>query len=127
MYSVPRRSVQMFLQAIEQVWHPMHLSRWKTMDTCDLTFIRFPGSGVHDGWWTVVRGRLPYELRKFAHEHVRVAVGAGRPPVIEVVGKLAIPADHEVRLQAGAREAVVPAGAAVVAQRRLRNRIGALR
>ena len=27
MYSVPWRSVQMFLQAMLQVWHPMHLSR----------------------------------------------------------------------------------------------------
>ncbi len=31
MYSVPGRSVHTFLQATEHVWHPMHLSRWKTM------------------------------------------------------------------------------------------------
>src|SRR5574340_385115 len=37
MYSVPLRSVQMFLQAMLQVWHPMHLSRWKTIDTCERT------------------------------------------------------------------------------------------
>src|SRR5574341_713758 len=42
MYSAPLRSVQMFLQATEQVWHPMHLSRWKTIETCDLTFIVVP-------------------------------------------------------------------------------------
>src|SRR5689334_24909750 len=35
MYSVPLRSVQMFLHAIVQVWQPMHLSRWKTIATCD--------------------------------------------------------------------------------------------
>src|SRR5690348_14417187 len=35
MYSVPLRSVQMFLHAMVQVWHPMHLSRWKTIATCD--------------------------------------------------------------------------------------------
>ena len=34
MYSAPLRSVQMFLQAIEHVWQPMHLSRWNTIDTC---------------------------------------------------------------------------------------------
>src|SRR3990170_8940539 len=39
MYSVPLRSVQMFLQAIEQVWQPMHLSRWKTIEICERTFI----------------------------------------------------------------------------------------
>src|SRR3972149_8703142 len=39
MYSVPRRSVQMFLQAMLHVWHPMHLSRWKTIETCALTSI----------------------------------------------------------------------------------------
>src|SRR5215475_12437663 len=34
MYSVPARSVQMFLQAMLHVWHPMHLSRWKTIEIC---------------------------------------------------------------------------------------------
>ena len=33
MYSVPLRSVQMLLHAIEHVWHPMHLSRWNTIET----------------------------------------------------------------------------------------------
>src|SRR5512142_2246965 len=32
MYSVPLRSVQMFLHAIEHVWQPMHLSRWNTIE-----------------------------------------------------------------------------------------------
>src|ERR1019366_4488937 len=39
MYSVPLRSVQMFLKAIEQVWQPMHLSRWNTIETCERTFM----------------------------------------------------------------------------------------
>src|SRR3990170_7971874 len=33
MYSVPLRSVQMLLQDTLQVWQPMHLSRWNTVDT----------------------------------------------------------------------------------------------
>jgi hypothetical protein len=33
MYSDPLRSVHTFLQAMLHVWHPMHLSRWKTIDT----------------------------------------------------------------------------------------------
>src|SRR6516162_9855188 len=39
MYSVPLRSVQMFLQAMLHVWHPMHLSRWKTMAIWERTSI----------------------------------------------------------------------------------------
>ena len=39
MYSAPLRSVQMFLQAMLQVWQPMHLSRWNTIDTCARTFM----------------------------------------------------------------------------------------
>src|SRR5215471_778013 len=39
MYSAPLRSVQMFLQAMLHVWQPMHLSRWKTIATCDRTFM----------------------------------------------------------------------------------------
>src|SRR3990172_8756251 len=51
MYSVPLRSVQIFLQEMLHVWQPMHLSRWKTMETCALTsiclslsFDGYPGS-----------------------------------------------------------------------------------
>lgn len=32
-YSVPWRFVQTFLQVTEQVWHPMHLSRFITIAT----------------------------------------------------------------------------------------------
>ncbi len=31
-YSMPRRSVHWFLQATLQVWQPMHLSRWNTVE-----------------------------------------------------------------------------------------------
>src|SRR5512138_1823764 len=54
MYSVPLRSVQMFLQAMEQVWQPMHLSRWKTIEICERTFIALPS-----GQWPVVSGQRP--------------------------------------------------------------------
>src|SRR5699024_12065288 len=33
-YSTPSRLVQTFLQVTEQVWQPMHLSRFSTMPTC---------------------------------------------------------------------------------------------
>src|SRR3546814_17639806 len=38
-YSMPSRLVQTFLQVIEQVWHPLHLSRLSTMAICARTFI----------------------------------------------------------------------------------------
>jgi hypothetical protein len=31
----------MFLQEMLQVWQPMHLSRWKSIDTWDRTSIAF--------------------------------------------------------------------------------------
>jgi hypothetical protein len=33
-YSTPSRLVQTFLQVTEQVWQPMHLSRFSTMPIC---------------------------------------------------------------------------------------------
>src|SRR5574337_552077 len=102
MYSVPRRSVQMFLQAMLHVWHPMHLSRWNTMAICERTFIP-------------VLLPSPPELRKLADEDVGVAVAARRAPVVEVEGELPAAADHQVRLQAGPRQAVVAARPAMAA------------
>src|SRR5512142_2096568 len=78
MHPVPLRSVQMFLQAMEQVWQPMHLSRWNTIEICDRTFI------------VISSPRLPLEFRQLAHEHVGVAIAPGRAPIIEVVSELAV-------------------------------------
>jgi hypothetical protein len=38
-YSMPSRLVQTFLQVMEQVWQPMHLSRFRTMPICERIFI----------------------------------------------------------------------------------------
>ncbi len=38
-YSTPSRLVQTFLHVTEQVWQPMHLSRFKTMPTWERIFI----------------------------------------------------------------------------------------
>src|SRR3990172_11688951 len=99
MYSAPRRSVHTFLQAIEQVWQPMHLSRWNTIEICVRTPIIPP------------RFRSELRLRQLADAHRGVAVDAGGAPVVEVVGELAVAADHQHRLQAHARQAVVSARA----------------
>src|SRR5256885_12821625 len=40
-YSTPGRLVQTFLQVTEQVWQPMHLSRFSTMPICARIFIVF--------------------------------------------------------------------------------------
>ncbi len=39
-YSMPGRLVQTFLQVTEQVWQPMHLSRFSTMPICARIFMR---------------------------------------------------------------------------------------
>src|SRR5690242_6605673 len=41
-YSTPSRLVQTFLQVTEQVWHPMHLSRFSTIAICARIFILQP-------------------------------------------------------------------------------------
>ena len=105
MYSVPLRSVQMFLQAMLQVWQPMHLSRWKTM--------RNLRSDVHRDAFP-----LPFEFGQFADQDVGVTIAADRSPVVEMVSELAVAARHQVGLQARARQAVMPAGPAVTPQRR---------
>ena len=38
-YSTPSREVQTFLQVTEQVWQPIHLSKFRTMPTCALIFM----------------------------------------------------------------------------------------
>lgn len=40
-YSTPGRLVQTFLQVTEQVWQPMHLSRFRTMPICARIFIGY--------------------------------------------------------------------------------------
>src|SRR5512138_3608896 len=43
-YSTPSRLVHTFLQVTEQVWQPMHLSRFSTMPICARIFILPPPS-----------------------------------------------------------------------------------
>src|SRR6185437_3931457 len=47
-YSMPLRDVQTFLHVTEQVWHPMHLSRFITIAICARTFM--------DASWALRRG-----------------------------------------------------------------------
>ena len=79
MYSAPVRSVQMFLQATLQVWQPMHLSRWKTIETCARISISCPSSTSR-------------AAPACARSHVGVAVGAGGAPVVEEIGELGVAA-----------------------------------
>src|SRR5215813_3774599 len=45
-YSMPSRLVQTFLQVTEQVWHPMHLSRFSTIAICARIFMGVPLDSV---------------------------------------------------------------------------------
>src|SRR3989304_1390359 len=87
MYSAPRRSVQMFLQEMLQVWHPMHLSRWHTITSGARTSIASPP--------------------QLSYDDMAVAVHPGRPPVVEVVAELGVSAEHQRRLETGPGEAFV--------------------
>src|SRR5664279_4444173 len=44
-YSIPGRLVHTFLQVTEQVWQPMHLSRFSTMPIWARIFMRLPPDG----------------------------------------------------------------------------------
>ena len=48
-YSMPSRLVQTFLQVTEQVWQPMHLSRFSTMPIWARIFMRLLLSCLHGG------------------------------------------------------------------------------
>src|SRR5512146_724001 len=71
-YSTPSRLVHTFLQVTEQVWQPMHLSRFRTIATWARTFITLYSSGRSR------RGRLvhPINLVHLAQDHELVAVRA---------------------------------------------------
>jgi nitrate reductase beta subunit len=49
------RLVQVCLQVTEQVWHPMHLSRFITMPIWAITRISTSRPGCAGGWWTRCR------------------------------------------------------------------------
>src|SRR3990172_20100 len=94
MYSVPLRSVQMFLQDTLQVWQPMHLSRWNTVDTWArifMTMLPFLSTCLLD--YLAVGFAL-----QLAHENIGVPVDTYRAPVVEPVGKLSVSSHHQHRI-----------------------------
>src|SRR5581483_2378931 len=96
MYSVPGRSVHRFLQARLQVWQPMHLSRWNTMEICARTFMRAPLSIA-----------LRFALQ-FVDDHIGVAIGGRRPVVVEAIAILRVTSGRQHRLEPHAGNAVGP-------------------
>src|SRR6478672_11944275 len=50
-YSTPLRFVHACLHVTEQVWHPMHLSRFITMDICAMTRISTAPPASGGGPW----------------------------------------------------------------------------
>src|SRR6476619_6553828 len=89
MYSVPERLVHACLQVTEQVWHPMHLSRFITIAIWAMTVM--PGLPSRLASVLDVLGATPYD------GHL-VALVAGGPEVVEGVGQLCVAADHVARL-----------------------------
>src|SRR3972149_10134247 len=81
------------------------------MEICERTFIvvLLAGSG------------LPFQLRKLADQNVSIAIDPGRPPVIEMVGKLAVSTHHQVGLEPHSGKAVGAARPMVSSQRGFGN------
>src|SRR5512134_4197749 len=88
-YSMPRREVHTFLQVTEQVWQPMHLSRFSTIAICARIFIAVSSLRSHGR-----RDVHPVNLRHLAHDHELVAVRADRAVIVEPVRELGVAADH---------------------------------
>src|SRR6185369_3724574 len=128
-YSMPGRLVQTCLQVTEQVWQPMHLSRFRTMPICARTFM-LPPDEPSLGWppplgaanecerggsccFSHVFGFLvePVDPVHLAHHHELVAVGADRSVVVEAVAELGVAADHVGGLEHDASHRVVDAAA----------------
>src|SRR6478609_6753799 len=82
-YSVPARLVHACLQVTEQVWQPMHLSRFITIAIWAMTRIRNLSSGERR-WVTSVDDRR----RALADHRDLVPVVPGGPDVVEEVGEL---------------------------------------
>src|SRR5574337_1236633 len=139
-YSIPGRLVQTFLQVTEQVWQPMHLSRFSTMPICARTFMGPPAGppqgrsaplggaanererggswilslGLHDCDPLLAHGRVePVDLLHLANDDELVAVGAYRAVVVEAVALLRVAADHVGRLEHDPGDRVVDPAAHV--------------
>src|SRR5664280_1380224 len=123
-YSIPGRLVQTFLQVTEQVWQPMHLSRFRTMPIWARIFMLPPAGlneceragscdfslGLHGHDQFVGDRRVePVDLAHLAHDDELVAVGADRSVVVEAIAELGVAADHVGRLEDDARHRVVDA------------------
>src|SRR5512139_2542502 len=95
-YSMPSRLVHTFLQVTEQVWQPMHLSRFSTIAIWARIFMTYsPLLGcAQDRHGVLVRTFEPVDRLHLAHDHELVAVGADGPVVVEAVGELGVAADH---------------------------------
>src|SRR6516162_7259038 len=88
-YSTPSRLVHTFLQVTEQVWQPMHLSRFSTIAIWARIFMTVSSFGRDRA-----RAVEPIDLRHLAQDDELVAVRADRAVVVEAVGKLGVAADH---------------------------------
>src|SRR5207342_1345587 len=101
MYSVPLRLVHACLQVTEQVWHPMHLSRFITIAICAISLIgrSAPGASVL------------HLLAAAADHRDLVPLAAGRAEVVEGEAELGVAADQVARLDQQPGERVVDATA----------------
>src|SRR6476620_308246 len=118
MYSVPARLVHACLQVTEQVWQPMHLSRFITIAICAMTFTVVPPvKGLEE-----VAARPPqpprfartsvrHLLRALADDGDLVALVAGGSEGVEGEAQLGVAADQVAGLDQDPGQGVVHASA----------------
>src|SRR5215469_3977815 len=110
-YSRPGRLVQTCLQVTEQVWQPMHLSRFITMATWAITLI----AGLRPARGRAARAApravslVLHVLGPAADDRDLVALASGRSVVVERPGQLPVAADHVGGLDHQVGQRVVPA------------------
>src|SRR5688572_1277186 len=99
-YSVPGRLVHTCLHVTEQVWQPMHLSRFITIDICAMTLTSPNPCSSRDRssdrpfCSSRERSSELNLLGAATDDGDLVTLVAGRAVVVEPVGQLRIAADH---------------------------------
>src|SRR6478735_7354667 len=116
-YSVPDRLVHACLQVTEQVWQPMHLSRFITIAIWAMTFTGNEPPTTR--WSSLSRPSVLNLLRALADDGDLVALVARGPEVVEREGQLGVAADQVAGLDQQPGQRVVDAAALA---RRLRER-----
>src|SRR5690606_4496771 len=111
-YSTPLRLVQACLQVTEQVWHPMHLSRFITIASCAITFMTVSPGSHRVGCSRLCAPSVGHLLGPTTDDGHLVALVPGRPEIVERPGCLRITTGQMTGFDEQSGQRVVDAAAA---------------